>query len=299
VEITARVTEVAARAGCVLSEQARLERRYTGVGEPVGVVVLLDRRAMGYAHLSGGANGTSGWNTELVGDPSQPEAFPTVLSAVLAEARRAAVPLVRWWAPPSAAMGLLARSFHMECDHVLWRLEAPLTVAGTARPPSLAGALRLRPLTLPHELDAWLMLNRRAFAAHPMQGQWTRADVERRIAQPWFDPQGLLVAEADGQLMATCWVKPVGNTRGELYVVAVDPTCQGSGVGRAVAAAGLRHLAARGARDACLYVADDNDPALRLYGRLGFTLAGSQNVWRACSEEPERRLRPPARRGSR
>jgi predicted GNAT family acetyltransferase len=47
-----------------------------------------------------------------------------------------------------------------------------------------------------------------------------------------------------------------------------------------VAAAGLQHLALRGAGTACLFVADHNDAALRLYAGLGFTPAGTQKVWR-------------------
>jgi mycothiol synthase len=280
VQLTERVTELAARAGCVLSEQARLERRYANAAGPVGIVVLRGSRAVGYAHLIGGADPARGWDVELVGDPAQPEAFPSVLSAVLTEARRAGVPAVRWWAPPSAAAGLLARGSQLERDHVLYRLEAPLT-AGPAAVRSLPAGFRLRPLAVPFELEAWLALNRRAFAGHPTQRRWTGVDVAHRIAQSWFDPQGFLVAEAEGRLVATCWVKPQGEALGELYVVAVDPSYQGNGVGRAVATAGLRHLAARGARRAFLHVADDNDAALRLYAGLGFTPAGVQNVWRA------------------
>jgi mycothiol synthase len=280
VDVTARVTDLAARAGCVLSEQARLERRYAGAGGPVGVVVLHGRQAVGYAHFVGGADPTAGWDVELVGDPAQPEAFPAVLDAVLAEGRRAGVPEIRWWAPPSPAMELLARGFHLECDHVLYRLEAPLTAAAVTPVAPLPDGLRLRPLAVPHELDSWVTLNQRAFAAHPTQRRWTRADVERRIAQAWFDPQGFLVAEAEGRLVATCWVKQQGDAVGELYVVAVDPFHRGRGLGRAVAAAGLQHLALRGAGTACLFVADHNDAALRLYAGLGFTPAGTQNVWR-------------------
>lgn len=280
VDVTARVTDLAARAGCALSEQARLERRYAGAGGPVGLVVLLGRQVVGHAHFVGGADPTAGWDVELVGDPAQPEAFPAVLDAVLAEGRRASVPEIRWWAPPSPAMGLLARGFDLECDHVLFRMEAPIAAAAVTPLAPLPDGLLLRPLVVPHELDAWLTLNQRAFAAHHTQRRWTRSDVERRMAQPWFDPQGFLVAEADGRLVATCWVKPQGDAFGELYVVAVDPFHQGLGVGRAVAAAGLHHLAVRGARTACLYVADHNDAALRLYAGLGFTPVGTQKVWR-------------------
>lgn len=150
-------------------------------------------------------------------------------------------------------------------------------------PRSSSWRSRFRPLALPSELESWLALNQRAFARHPTQRRWTRADVERRIAQPWFDPHGLMVAEAGGRLVATCWVKPQGD-HGELFVVAVDPSHHGFGFGRAAAVAGLRHLAARGSRRAFLYVADDNDVALRLYAGLGFTPAGSQITWRARPE---------------
>jgi mycothiol synthase len=138
---------------------------------------------------------------------------------------------------------------------------------------------------VPGELDGWLALNRRAFAGHPTQGRWTRADLERRIAQPSFDPDGLLVVEAGSRLVATCWAKPRRGGLGELYVVAVDPSHQGRGLGRVVAAAGLRHLAARGAASAYLYVAGTNAVALGLYAGLGFIATGSQSVWRGRPEE--------------
>jgi mycothiol synthase len=287
VAVTERVTELAARVGAGLSEQARLERRYAGPDGPSGVVVAFGRQTAGYAHLVFGADPAPGWDVELVGDPARPQAFPAVLAAVLAEAHRAGVAELRWWAPPSAAMVLLARGFGMDRHHDLHRMEAPLPAPAATRPPP-AGGLRLRPLDLPTELETWLSLNRRAFATHPTQGRWTRADVERRMAQPWFEPDGLLVAEADGRLVATCWAKRQRDL-GELYVVAVDPSQQGLGLGRVAAIAGLRHLAARGARTACLYVARTNAAALRLYAGLGFTTTGSQTVWRigpgtACPE---------------
>ena len=37
-----------------------------------------------------------------------------------------------------------------------------------------------------------MRLNAAAFADHPEQGRLTREDLEARMAEPWFDPTGLI-----------------------------------------------------------------------------------------------------------
>lgn len=121
---------------------------------------------------------------------------------------------------------------------------------------------------------AWLALNARAFAHHPEQGRWTRADLDERETAPWFDPAGFFLAERDGRLVGFHWTKvhtdedpPVG----EVYVVGVDPDQAGAGLGRALTVRGLQHLRDAGLGEVLLYVDEDNPRAVGMYEKLGFT----------------------------
>jgi mycothiol synthase len=58
---------------------------------------------------------------------------------------------------------------------------------------------------------------------------------------------------------------------GEVYVIGVAPSAQGTGLGRALLSAGLCHLRSRGLTQVLLYVEADNTPAVRMYERQGFT----------------------------
>lgn len=120
------------------------------------------------------------------------------------------------------------------------------------------------------DADAVVAVNARAFADHPEQGTMDRADFDRRRAEAWFDPAGLFIAERDGQVIGFHWTKIEGDV-GEVYVVGVDPSAHGGGLGTALTAVGLRHLWDAGVGEIDLYVEGDNDPALAVYRRLGFT----------------------------
>ena len=116
-------------------------------------------------------------------------------------------------------------------------------------------------------------MNAAAFAQHPEQGSMDADELAERMAEPWFDPAGLLVAADGDRVLGFHWTKRHSATLGEVYVVGIDPASQGLGLGKALVDAGLRHLRDGGAEDVLLYVESDNVPAVRLYEGLGFTHA--------------------------
>lgn len=132
--------------------------------------------------------------------------------------------------------------------------------------------------------EAWTAVNAAAFAGHPEQGRWTVDDLRVRLAEPWADPLGFIVAERDDRLIGFHWTKIHGHGTGEhsvgghghepigeVYVLGVAPEARGLGLGRTLLVAGLRHLRAQGLGEAMLYVDTGNAEAVRLYQSLGFT----------------------------
>lgn len=165
-----------------------------------------------------------------------------------------------------------AASLRMEVVRELWRMERPMT-----EPPELRAVpdgFTARAFRPGHDEDAWLRVNARAFDYHPEQGRMTRADLDARMAESWFDAEGLILLEDDttGEVAGSHWTKipPDEEGLGEVYVVAVDPAYQGRGLGGPLTTLGLQHLHARGVRTVELYVEADNTPAVATYRRLGF-----------------------------
>jgi mycothiol synthase len=160
----------------------------------------------------------------------------------------------------------LAASKHLEPSRTLLVLR--LQTDAEPEPGRVPDGVTIRGFE-PDDVGAIVRVNGRAFASHPEQGAMDRADFERRAGSDWFDPDGLFVAERNGDIVGFHWTK-VEDGVGEVYVVGVDPSEQGSGLGSALTATGLRHLHESGVRTVDLYVEGDNHPALAVYRRLGF-----------------------------
>lgn len=168
---------------------------------------------------------------------------------------------------PSATA--LALDLGLERVRELWQLRrslrAPLPEV------ALPEGITLRSFRPGADDERWLALNAAAFADHPEQGRWTAADLHLRMREPWFDPDGfLLAADRSGDLVGFHWTKRHSATLGEVYVLGVAPTAAGEGLGSALTLAGLRHLRAGGSTQALLYVDESNRRAAQMYVRNGF-----------------------------
>jgi mycothiol synthase len=145
--------------------------------------------------------------------------------------------------------------------------------------PALPDGVRIRTYAGMADDAELLRVNNAAFATHPEQGGWTAADLAERRDESWFDPEGLFLAfdEQTGTLLGFHWTKVHSEEAGlgEVYVVGVDTTAQGRGLGGLLTSVGIAFLARRliGAAEptVMLYVESDNAAALRTYQRLGFT----------------------------
>jgi len=167
--------------------------------------------------------------------------------------------------------------------------------------PRIPARVRIRTYAGTADDAELLRVNNAAFADHPEQGGWTAVQLAERRSEPWFDPAGLFLAfetfdaasgDEEGRLLGFHWTKvhPDRAGLGEVYVVGVDPSAQGRGLGQVLTSVGIASLAERlagpntpGEPTVMLYVESDNVAAVRTYERLGLTAYSVDTAYAATS----------------
>ena len=246
-----------------LNEAAVLTLRNRGLD--TGILLL--HGAEGFAYL----HGLSGGGRPELDLAVAPEARGRGVGTALARAALevlAGIPVTAWSHGDHPAAGVLAGRLGLEPVRELWLMRRPPGPPPEAPVPPGFAVRAFRPGT---DDEAFLAVNAAVFVDHPEQGSLDRRGLEERKAEAWFDPAGFLVAERDGRLVGFHWTKVHPEGFGEVYVIGVHPTAQGSGIGRALLAEGLRHLS--GTPEVVLYVEAANTGAVRLYESYGFTHA--------------------------
>lgn len=227
------------------------------------VIATRDGVVAGYAQLDGES-------LEIVADPAA--------AAALVDRFRERPVLIWSHGASSRLAGVLdQRGFTVVRE--LHQLRRPLTDAIDV--PDVPAGVDLRPFVPSRDEDAWVEVNAAAFAHHPEQGRWTRADLEAREQESWFDPSGFLMAWRDAELIGFHWTKIHPDGAGEVYVIGVAPQAQGIGLGAVLLLRGLAHLRERGCAEVLLYVDGDNTGAMRLYERYGFSSHDLDVQWSA------------------
>lgn len=155
--------------------------------------------------------------------------------------------------------------------------------------PTIPDGVRIRTFK-PTDEEALLEVNAHAFAHHPEQGHMTSEDFRERVNESWFDANGLFLAvpedPADPSILGFHWTKVHRDENppyGEVYVVATNPKAAGRGLGNVLTNVGLRHLATQGVDEVILYVDGDNDPAIAVYDRQGFTAVRTEVQYRGAA----------------
>ncbi|MFF1355750.1 mycothiol synthase [Streptomyces sp. NPDC058297] len=267
-----------------VSEQGRLQLR-GGPREGVRHFLLkVDRELIGYGQLED-TDPIEAPAAELVVHPAhRGHGHGRALGSALlgASGKR-----LRVWAHGGhSAARHLAQVLGLTLFRELRQMRRPLAEGPSLAEPVLPEGVTIRAFVPGEDDAAWLAVNAAAFAHHPEQGSLTQRDLDDRKAEPWFDPNGffLAVREGDGEVIGFHWTKVHAEEQlGEVYVVGVAPGNQGGGLGKALTAVGLRHLARSGLPTAMLYVDADNKPAVTVYERLGFVTYETDLMYRTES----------------
>ena len=272
-----------------VSEHVLLHLRHGGDKADTHFIAESNGNVLGYAHLDL-TDQVEGPSAELVVHPEHRK--KGIGQSLLAALQKRAGNTLRLWSHGDL-MG--AKNIAEKAGFTRSRTVIQMRRSLNDPIPELSKEFTIRNFLPGIDNEEWIALNNRAFASHPEQGNWSSRDLDVRTKEEWFDPQGFLIAEENGEMTGFCWTKIHGGHThkhshsepehdhdpiGEIYIMGVAPKFAGKGIGKAVTIAGLRHMRYQGIFSAMLYVDADNSAAIKLYQSLGFTEWGRDVLYR-------------------
>lgn len=250
-----------------LDEAAQLRLRHRGLAD-AALWLVADSA---FALVRPAPTGARGADLDLAVAPSTRRCgFGRGLVEAALEGRTG--PVTAWSHGDHPGAAVLAERFGFARSRDLWVMRRD---AGDPLPDLAADSragVEIRTFRAGDEAEL-LRVNAAAFAHHPEQGSMSEQDLAERMAEPWFDPDGLFLAVDGETVLGFHWTKVHPAGEGEVYVVGIHPDAQGRGLGRTLTLAGLHHLARGGVPSVQLYVESGNAPAIAVYSGLGFTHA--------------------------
>jgi len=272
-----------------ISEHVLLHLRHGGDKADCHIISCDGPTVVGYAHLDL-TDEVEGPSAEIVIHPQyRGQGFA---QEILTKAREVAGDRIRLW-----SHGDLPAARELAVHNGFKRIRTVIQMRRSLAEalPAIDNQIAIRTFLPEMDNEEWLALNNRSFIAHPDQGNWEAKDLAIRTQEDWFQPTGFFIATIDAKMVGFCWTKIHGGHShehegeagqhdhdpiGEIYIMGVDPSFAGHGLGRTITLAGLRYLRQNGLLSAMLYVDSDNEAALALYDSLGFAEFGRDVLYR-------------------
>lgn len=187
---------------------------------------------------------------------------------------------IRLWAHgKNAAAHQLASTLEFQQTRELWQMRRSLfaPIPQMIKIP----AIHIREFNPGTDDANWVEVNREIFINHPEQGTLTIDDLHIRMSESWFDAKGFFLAtDTSGQIVGFVWTKIHGGVHhdqhdhpeiGEIYVVGVSEPYRNRGISSLLLIRAMEYLRTQNLPAVMLYVDADNQLAIDLYSKLGFT----------------------------
>ncbi len=144
--------------------------------------------------------------------------------------------------------------------------------------PELPSGYAFRQMKSQTETLLLTRLQNRVFEEHWGFSRNTPEEVGARLAQSGTGPEHVLFLESSkGEVVGYVWTTfewANDRTTGKISMTGLTPGVRGSGLGRSLIVAGVKHLLANGASEIALEVIAQNEAARRIYEAIGFREVG-------------------------